>query len=257
MSFRGVPSSGGWLPGAEFEFKRSWFHSFITYEQRVMWNLRLLQRMRWLLRHRPAEAQALLAPDLQMGDGALASLEWKIKDELWEVRWAVDDELEERPGKAYVVAALRALPERPDSAIEYPDVAAFVNQDPRRGISDAPEPALRVGMAFGYHWQLENPFRRWETSNWHISWLCDHRRALISDEDWIPDEEIDVTDEVYACEQSEGKQDGRVWLLGTIHFRAAIEQALDEMRLHAISHRNSLVAAADAVAKAERQSGAR
>ncbi len=250
-----LPAVDKWLPGARLEFRRSWFDSFADYERHVMLNLRILERMRWHLRHNREKARAALSPHLK-DDLALASLESEIRERLWRARDAVDAEIEEGRGKPAVVAALRALPQRPASAIEYESLAAFVSQDPRRGASEAAEPKVRAGRAVGYNWRLEHPFRRWETSRWRISWLCDVRRLFVADERWKPREDVDVTNELIARETLEddtgAKRDGRVWLLGALQSHAAVDEALNELHWHAINERNSLVAAAEAVARVSR-----
>lgn len=64
-----------------------------------------------------------------------------------------------------------------------------------------------------------------------------------------------MTNEVYSIETLDESdpfaEDGRVWLLGTIRKSAAIDRALDELKLNAMRDRNSLIAAADAIAASQ------
>jgi len=262
LAFQGVPSIDNWLPGARFDFRDSWFDSFVNYERWVMLNLRLVQRMRWHLHHNRDDAKAVLSRRLQ-NDQRLGELELKIKDELWEARAAVDAELEEGRGNAAIVSALRALPQRPASVVEFPDVTAFVAEDPRRGIPGAAKASVQAGATFGFDWKLENPLRRWEVSIWRIDWLCDANRMLYSDDDWQewnPAIDSDYTDELCACmviTDARGYElDTRVWLLGVLHRRAGAERALEDLRRHEVRDRNSLIAAAAAVAgESQREQG--
>ena len=254
IPFQGVQSIGSWLPGARFTFFSSWFESFVRYERHVVESLRELQRMRWLLQQGVVEAKTSVLLSGHSKE-TLEHLEQEIQDELMRVRWAVDGTLEEGCGRASVVGALRASPQRPVSVTEYDDAAAFIAEDPRRGIRNPEHVAVRPGTSFGNYWRLENPFRRWETSSWCIAWLCDPHKPLWEaweDEEWFVADEEDVTNEVYAIEALDKSnpfaEDGRVWLLGAIQKRASINRALDELKLHAMRDRNSLVAAADAIA---------
>ncbi len=263
IPFEGVKSIGSWLPGARFTFFSSWFESFANYERRVIENLRELQRMRWLLQQGAVDAKtrALLGGH---SSETLEQLEREVQDELMKVRWAVDGTLEEGCGRACVAAVLRASPQRPVSVTEYDDAAAFIAEDPRRGIRNPEYVAVKPGMSFGNDWRLENPFRRWEMSSWRIAWLCDPNRPVWEtweDEEWFVADEEDVTNEVYAIETPDKSdpfaEDGRVWLLGTVRKSAAIDRALDELKLNAMRDRNSLVAAADAIATSQAEEAKR
>jgi hypothetical protein len=175
---------------------------------------------------------------------------------------STDAFLEEGCGRPCVAAALRAVPQRPETVAEYDAAAAFVTEDVRRGTIYPTHVSLRPDGTFGVEWRLENPFRRWETTSWSIGWLCgpfkDVREAA-EGEPWFEEEEqeANATHEVYAIESLDDSdpfaEDGRVWLLGRIHKRAGLKRALGEMQLHAMRDRNSLIAAADAVAAAERE----
>jgi len=139
-----------------------------------------------------------------------------------------------------MVEALRASPQRLASVVEFPDVVSFVEQDQRRGLADWPNREDAGGVDLGIYWRLENSFRRWETTTWRISWLS--KEATYRNEDH--------TDEIYAIEFPGrlGLETGRVWLLGTLHTRSAVDRALDDLRVYAIGERNSVAAAAAAVA---------
>ncbi len=105
-------------------------------------------------------------------------------------------------------------------------------------------------------WSLENPFRRWECSRWRISWLCGARSGAWWEPEALHSGEGEATTEVYAAElDGTGAESGRVWLLGRIRTLAALDRALEELKRHAIDERNSLAAAADAVARVSREEG--
>lgn len=259
VAFRVMPSVGTWLPEVRFTFFLSWFRSLADHERRLVGNLREVQRIRWLLDHDP-EAVPPLPPRLSAS--TLLQLEREYEDEAWKARLSIDEFLDEGCGRACVVAALRALPQRPVTVTEYDGTATFVREDRRRGTIYPTHVALRPDAGFGIDWRLENPFRRWETTGWSIGWLCGSfkgSREAGEGEPWFEEDEraANATHEVYAVESRHESEpfaeDGRVWVLGTIHKRASLDRALQEMRQHAIRDRNSLVAAADAVAAAERE----
>ncbi len=231
----GIAPFGPWLPGARWKFKISWFESYVEYEREVMANLRQLQRTRWLDRKHG---------QVTVPEAELDRLEEAIKRELREVRQAVDSELAEGRGRHGVVEAMRASPERPGSAVEYGDLASFVRQDRRRAVGDWPRREDAGGADFGHRWQLENPFRRWQTTSWRISWLCQSGNG------------DEGTNEIYALEFVKSRRGtrstGRVWLLGKLSTLAAVEGALGDLQLYAMDERNSLIAAAAAVAAASR-----
>ncbi len=104
-------------------------------------------------------------------------------------------------------------------------------------------------------WRLEGPFRRWECSRWRIAWLCGVRSPGWWEPEALHDDAGEATTEVYAAELAAGGDGERVWLLGKIRTRAALERALEELKRHAIDERNSLVAAADAVARVSQEEG--
>jgi hypothetical protein len=240
-TFAGI-SPSGLLPGAEFIFERSYFHSFVRYERALIDNLRYLERLRW----------SSLGGDLLMPGGHDPNqLEVEIKDELWRVRGAVDTELEEGRGDGMIIEAMRASPQLPATVLEYSSVEEFIAEDPRRAITGAPQPDL-AGSDHGVGWSLENPFRRWETTSWRISWLFDHEVGFSSPD--VHSDEGDGTTEVYAAEgrpvESRGFGGGRVWLLGKLRTRAAVGRAVDDL-VGAMRERNSLVAAAASVARVE------
>jgi hypothetical protein len=253
IPFRGIQSLESWLPGAHFEFYSSWFDSFVRYERSLVENLRLVHRMRWLSRRDALETKTGTQPNEPL-PWRLREIEEEIKAELLEARLAVDAEIKEGRGRACVVAALRAAPQRPVSVVEYANVAAFVEQDRRRAVRDWPHREAAAGADFGHGWQLENPFRRWDTTRWRISWLCGPNKLIWADDEELYGEEGDVTNEVYANESLDSSEryanDGRVWLLGKIHTRTGLDRALVDLTLYAMRERNSLVAAANAVAEA-------
>jgi hypothetical protein len=258
-AFRIMPSVGTWLPEIRFTFFLTWSRSFADHERRLVDNLREIQRIRWLLEHDPEAAPPIPSPP---SASTLLRLEGEYEAEVWKARHSIDEFLDEGCGRACVVAALRAIPQRPATAIEYDDTAGFVSEDERRGTIYPTHVALQPNASFGIDWRLENPFRRWETTSWSIGWLCGpfkEMREAGDGEPWFEEDEraANATHEVYAVESLDVSnpfaEDGRVWVLGTLHKLASINRALQEMRLHAIRDRNSLVAAADAIAAAERE----
>lgn len=200
---------------------------------------------RWLLlRLRPwleslENARADLAAHDRRGTG-LEQLQRRIEAELSAVRKAVDAELEEGRGRPCVVHAMRQDPNRPVGVREFTDVEAFVSEDPRRALPDWPRRRDAGGADYGYGWRMEDPVRRWNTTRWRVSWLCEHEPA--------------PTYELYAAERSarpeDGPSTGRVWLLGVLHDAPAVDETLGELERHAQPERNSLVAVAEAVRRA-------
>ncbi|HEY2715222.1 MAG TPA: hypothetical protein VGI73_03290 [Solirubrobacterales bacterium] len=259
VAFRVMPSVGTWLPEVRFTFFVTWSRSLADHGRRLVDNLREIQRVRWLLKHDP-EAAPLLPPP--HSPSTLLRLEQEYEAEAWKVRTSIGEFLDEGCGRACVAAALHAIPQRPATAIEYDDAAAFVAEDGRRGTIYPTHVALRPDASFGIDWRLENPFRRWETTSWSIGWLCGpskEMREAGEGEPWFEEDEraANATHEVYAVESLDASnpfaEDGRVWVLGTLQRHASLDRALREMRLHAIHDRNSLVAAADAIAVAQRE----
>lgn len=262
LAFGGIASVGRWLPGVRFEFDTSWFDSFLAYERELVGNLRLLQQVRWLERRGEVSLTELRLP--APAAGGLARIEVEILEELCSIRRAVDSELDEGRGRRCVVEALRASPQRPASVVEYASMAAFVEEDRRRGMGRPPDREDGGGADLGAAWRVENPFRRWETTAWRISWLCNTDKDLFGgDDDAVHGGEDGATCELYAFERYTNNHavrcPRRVWLLGTLHTRARVNRALDDLRLYAMHERNSLIAAAAAVAAAgaqEKQDGA-
>jgi hypothetical protein len=213
--------------------------------------------MRWLEHSaRPDTSGNLQVPSEP--PAALEKLEREIKAELWKVRAAVDCELEEGRGRVCIVEAMRALPQRPWAVIEYANVISFLKEDPRRGVGDRSRRVAAGGADFGFDWQLENPFKRWETGRWRISWLCAMKKLDDEGQDWFYSGDEDVTDEVYACEAVKGQSpQGRIWLLGKLGTREAVDRALEELTRHAMNERNSLIAAAESVARVSHEEGKR
>jgi hypothetical protein len=261
VTFQPFAGIGTWLPEARFVFFRTWFLSLVTYQRRLLANLREVQRVRWMLEHEPNQ----IPPDARHAAATLPRLEEQYESAVWEARSAAEEFLDEGCGRECVVAAMRATPQRPDSVIEYDDLAQFVEEDERRGKIYPTHVAIRPDAVFGIDWRLENPFRRWEMTTWTIGWLCGpfkEMREALEDEPYAEEEEraANATHEVYAIESLDPSnpwaEDGRVWLLGTVRRRAAVEEALREMSLQAMRDRNSLVAAADAVAAAQHHEAA-
>jgi hypothetical protein len=259
-TFRTLPAVGEWLPGIRLFFFRSWFFSAVVHRRRLIANLREVQRVRWLLDHEPdsvpEEASAFLAD--------LPQLERDYEHETWDALFMAEELLDEGAGRASVVATMQATPQRPGSAVEYDDLRRFLEESPGRGAIYPTHVVIRPGAVYGTRWQLENPFRRWETTNWTIGWLCGpykEMRERLADDPLLAGEadELDAKEshEIYAIESLDSMdpwaEDGRVWLLGTVRKRALVEEALREISRHAMEDRNSLVAAAEAVAAAQRR----
>jgi hypothetical protein len=227
LAFTEVPPVAPWSHGAKFRFKTSWFESFVAYERDVLDDLRRVQHGRWVERGTDYEAD-------------LEQLQEKLEVELSAVRSAVDRELEEGRGRPCVVEAMRVPPQRPLSVCEFESLDAFVDQDRRRAVFDWPRRRDAAGADYGYRWRLENPFKRWETTQWRVSWLC---------------EDDDSTKEVYAveffpAEIGGARLFGRVWLLGKLQDWQAAKRALGDLQRHAQNERNSLIVAAKAIGAA-------
>jgi hypothetical protein len=226
------------LPGAIYRFRKSIFESFLQYERDVLKNLRLLQLERC---HR--------------GDSAeLLELEETVRRELSIARESVDTELDEGRGRADVVRAVRVAPEVPASVLEYSGPAEYLAEDSRRGSSDESGLVQLGGADFAFRWGLEHPFKRWRVSRWRISWLCDPQTLFFEADDADHSGKGASTTEVYAVEFGDGgRAEGRVWLLGKLRTYAAAKKALNDLVIHVMDERNSLVVAAEAVAAVERE----
>jgi hypothetical protein len=243
LLFEGVTRAAPWAHGVEFDSNGSWFESCATYERKLREERRRVEHGLWLARRegekaRPEEVQAL-----SEADAVIAS-------ELAKVVRAVDEVLDEGRGCAHAIAGMRADPQRPDGVVEFPDLDVFVEEDMRRAVFDWPSRRDAGGADFGHEWQLEDPFRRWETTRWRISWLCESASRLRDGEQ--------PTQEVYALEipaersVRSGQRRGRVWLLGTLPDWKMAEQLLGTLQPHARRGRNSVVVAASAVQAAHR-----
>lgn len=252
LAFEGVPKQGSLVPGAEFRFRRSWFESYVQYERDVVINLRCIQHLRWLQHQDKRRGSALSGS----GRPDLSQLEKAVREELGRVRGAVDIEREEGRGRACVVAAIRALPQLPASVREYGSREEFVAEDERRAVFDWPTRRDLGGADFGSRWSVEDPFRRWITSSWRISWLCEDGKFM-GGGDLIHDDDGEATTEVYAVElpgrSSPKATESRVWLLGKLRTYAAVDRALFDLQVNAMHERNSLIAAAQAVAEVSRE----
>lgn len=238
------------LLGARFSFRRTLFDSYVNYERDIVLNLRKIQRLRWL-----DGRERRRSPGIQTwpGEEALAAAEALIEAELHKVREALDAELAAGHGRRCVVEALRAVPEMPADTIEFASNVEFVAGDPRRGRGES-ESIVLAGADFGYGWSLENPFRRWETSLWRISWICEPMEFMYKDDDQVHSDEGEATLELYAEQQSSDPDTaGRVWLLGKLSTRAAVDRALDELFHHSMDERNSLAAAAISINRVVRE----
>lgn len=150
-------------------------------------------------------------------------------------REALDRELKVAPAAAEKAAGIRRESITPGWAQEYPDIDAFIQEDPRRAVRDYPKRRDAGGADYGSDWTLEDPTRPWSSTTWRISWLSE-----------------EATDEVYACEWGEGDGRKRVWVLGRLERSTTWgDDPLDKV-LWALPHavrtgRNSLVAAAEAI----------
>jgi len=206
-------------------------------------------RRRWRALRRAAQAWRAEIFSLEAGaatqearEARLRQLEQTIEDEIHAAVRAVDAELEEGRGRRCVIDAMRAQPQRPPGVRELRDLGAFIDGDRRRGVIDWPERHDAGGADFGFYWRLEDPLRRWETTEWRVSWLC------IGE---------DPTHELYALEflPEAGRRDqrtGRVWLLGKLSDWNAVEAAIGDLERYAQRERNSLIAVATAVRNASR-----
>jgi hypothetical protein len=233
--FQGVPPATPWSRGVEFKSNGSWFESCVAYERELREDRRRVQRGLWLARKDMARSSR---DERQV----LEETETAIEGELVRAVRGVNEVLREGRGEPHAIAGMRATPQRPDHVIELPDLTAFVGADERRALPDWPQRRDAGGADFGFDWLLENPFRRWETTRWRASWLCEGERP---------------THEAYAleCLESRGEQarrHGRVWLLGTLSDWDAAEKSLGVLQRHARDGRNSLVVAAKAVRAAAR-----
>jgi hypothetical protein len=236
---RGLPRKPPLL-GAEFVFRTSYFESYLQYERDILANLRHLQRLR------------VGRKDVELS--GQERLEREVREELRRAREAVDAERRAGCGNEAVVRALRASPHPPASVLEYRDAYEFASEKPQRSIGKISGDVELGGADYGLYWQLEHPFKRWLRTRWRISWLC------LDDFNWMPDE-VDAergnaTGEVYALEFLDGKsrQDPpRVWLLGTLRRRASVEKALTGPILEAAREPNSLIVAAEEIARAAQE----
>ena len=225
LAFKGTQPVRPWCHGVRFRFKTSWFDSFVAYERELLEDLRRVQCGRWL-DHRDGR------------EDDLGTLHKEIEDELAAARDAVDAELREERGNPRIVEAMRASPQLPDHVVEFADLESFVAADRRRGVFDWPHRRDAGGADFGHRWRLEDCFRRWQTTRWRVSWLCERK---------------DPTGEVYAIEfldgpsPRDGYQFGRVWLLGELHGWDNAMRALGDLQLDVQNERNSLIVVAGAV----------
>lgn len=239
------------VPAAEFRFRRSWFESYVQFERDVTHSLRCVQRERW---QRARDARRGMT-GFRPTDSELAEIEAEVKTELARVREAVDGELEEGRGLRMLVAAMRALPQVPESVFEYASAEEFLAEDARRGALGLPGPQLG-GADFGSGWGLEDPFMRWRVSRWRVSWLCEDCRFVFGRDDSEHSDEGEATTEVYAQEFVAGpgreRTPGRVWLLGKLRTSREAGRVLRDLR-KAMIERNSLIVVAEAVAAAERE----
>lgn len=244
--FRGLPEISPITRGAAYEFRTSYFDSYCDYERRVTQVVRKMQRERWYvhseLRQARERGENARRRELMDRSEVLLSFQRDALEELGLVRRAVDSELSRGAGRRCVVDAMRCEPTRPHGVRIYPNVEAFVEDDPRRALRDWPQRRDAGGMDFGFTWLLEEPLRRWETSRWRISWLC----------------QDPATYEVYGIERLSNVSEhspttGQVWLLGRIPSRELLDSALEELEVHAQRERNSFAAAARAVARVSRQ----
>jgi len=245
------------VPGAEFRFRRSWFESYVQYERDLTNSLRSVQRKRWQRRRNARRGMTGFRPS----DAELAALEAEVLAELGRAREAVDAELEQRRGVQPLVAAMRALPQVPESVVEYASAEEFLAEDSRRGAGGLSASQLG-GADYGFRWGLEDAIQRWCVSRWRVSWLCEPGRffSLSGDESEHSDEG-EATTEVYAHEfvDEHGRErtPGRVWLLGKLRTNAEADRVLGELSGQVMDERNSLIVVAEAVAVAERERGRR
>jgi hypothetical protein len=272
-----LPAFEPWTSGAHFEPMRSWFDSLLSYERAVTENLRDAEEARWMLERthaklaRKTEAAAkdstpitwpqftmvrwlratrllrivlgrVLAPDprSELKDcGREMALVDRAQRLIWNqlhlVRRAVDAELEYGRGYACTVEAIRSPPLRPLGVREFASVGEFVDGDRRRMLMTADGQVGAGGEDYGYRWRLEHPLHRWRTTRWRVSWLS------ITDMAGEP-----PTYEVYAIEfpGERSNESGRVWLMGEIQNRKAINAILPELEEHAQGERNSLIVVA-------------
>lgn len=237
LPFDDIPHILGVTAGTAFEFKRSWFDSYLAFERGAREDQRRVQRAGWVANRELRQTRGSeVMVDCQRRLWLLVRLERFISDQIWAAKKAVDAELEEGRGRRCTVEAMRADPRPPASVKRHNDVIAWIEADPRRGVPDWPGRLDAGGEDYGYHWTLENPTRRWQTSRWRVSWLSMG----------------DPTHEVYAIELPDRRSDTaeasrRLWVLGTLREREFVRCALVDLQRYAMNERNSLIAAAIAV----------
>lgn len=241
------------VPAAEFRFRHSWFESYVQYERDVTHSLRCVQRERW---QRARDARRGMT-GFRPTDAELGELEAEVTTELARVREAVDGELGEGRGLRVLVEAMRALPQVPETVLEYANAEQFLAEDARRGAPGLDAPQLG-GADYGFEWGLEDPFQRWRVSRWRVSWLCEPQRfLLLSRDDSEHSDEGEATTEVYAEEFVAGpgrqRTAGRVWLLGKLRTNREADRVFGGALRKAMNERNSLIVVAAAVAAAERE----
>ena len=233
LFFAGVPECRPWTYGVAFKAADTLFESQVAYERDLRAERQRVQRGLWLLR-KDGEGPEGLEP-LEEADRAIAG-------ELAKAKGTVDEDLHDGRRPPYAVAAMRCLPQRPAHVVELESLDAFVASDERRKLPDWPQRKDAGGADFGAEWQRENPFRRWETTSWRLSWLGAGEEPTL---------------EVYALELLRpglrgGRRTGRVWLLGSLPDWRAANETLGVLQLNARRERNSLVLAAEAVRVAAR-----
>jgi hypothetical protein len=169
----------------------------------------------------------------------MARVQRVIEAELATAQQAVDAELDTGRGHKCTVEAMRAAPVRPAAVREYPDIRAFLDEDPRRALISGPGLPDAGGEDRGWEWHLENPLRRWETTRWRLSWLCMETGG------YIP------THEIYAVEiiQTDPPAMARVWLMGIVRDRHRVIDILSELEQYAQRERNSLVLVASRISE--------
>jgi hypothetical protein len=246
LPFDDIPHIVGVTAGTSFEFERSWFDSYLAFERSAREDQRRVQRAGWLVNRdlRRASSSEVMV-DCQRRLWLLVRLERFISDQVWAAKRAVDAELEEGRGRRCTVEAMRAEPRPPASVERHSDAIAWIEADRRRGVPDWPGRLDAGGEDYGYHWTLENPTRRWQTSRWRVSWLSMG----------------DPTYEVYAIELPDRRSEAaetsrRLWVLGKLRERELVRDALVDLQRYAMNERNSLIAAAIAVRDAMAQEAA-
>jgi hypothetical protein len=247
LPFEDIPRIPGATAGTVFEFRRSWFDSYVDFERRAREEQRRIQHAGWLTGN---ALRAATAPDeiaaAQRRMSLLEDLERYVESQIWAAGDAVDAALEEGHGRRCTVEALRHQPRLPATVERHEDALPWVAADLRRAPYGWPAQMDAGGEDHGYHWRLENPTRRWQTSRWRLSWLCMG----------------EPTYEVYAVElldrpRPDGAHCGRLLVLGVVHDREILRDALEPLERHAMRERNSLVSAALAVRDAAAQERSR